>query len=123
MSHLSQPLWWQERARIRTAKLAEAIEHLKTALLQLGGVQGALIYGSYARGEVGPESDLDIMLIQKSDFPFVERMTNVYSKLRLGIPYDLVVYTPDEFQKLKNTSNFVAQAAREGIWIDARAAV
>ena len=113
------PPWWRKSAAARKLLLSQAVSLLHKKLKEYPKVHGALIYGSYATDSVGPDSDLDIMVIADSDLPQLERMTPFYQELRLGVAFDLVVYTPAEFERLKRTRGFVAQAAREGIWLDA----
>jgi uncharacterized protein len=49
---------------------SEIIELLKRycTLLNISGirVEKAFLYGSYARGEAGPDSDIDVMLVSES---------------------------------------------------------
>jgi len=42
-------------------------------------------------------------------------------RLDLDVPCDLIVDEPAEFERLVIERNFVAQALREGMWIDAAA--
>lgn len=57
-----------------------------------------IAFGSYARGEHDPESDLDLIVELESDKPFWERTIEVG---KLFVPrdwaLDLLVYTPEEF--------------------------
>lgn len=61
-----------------------------------------IAFGSYARGEHGPESDLDLIVELESDKPFWERTIEVG---KLFVPrdwaLDLLVYTPEEFVEHK----------------------
>lgn len=57
-----------------------------------------IAFGSYARGEHGPDSDLDLIVEMETDKPFFERMAEVSSIFGLrNWPMDLIVYTPEEF--------------------------
>jgi predicted nucleotidyltransferase len=121
MEGASYPQWWRERAQMREARIRASIERLRARLTHIEGVRGALVFGSYARGTVGPTSDIDLIVIQETDVPQVERTANMYVLLACDLPLDLVVYTPTEFERLRTTRNFVRQAAEEGKWIYARA--
>ncbi len=115
------PAWWIERAAKRSALLALAVERLRTVVDESPDLIGALIFGSYAHGTVGPDSDLDVMLITTEPAhgdPGL-RYARLVSRLRLDVPCDLIVYEADEFVRLKTERNFVARAVRDGIWIDA----
>lgn len=114
------PAWWIARASERRALLDIAVGRLRERLPLLVGARSALVFGSYATGRVGPTSDLDVMVILDDDGqPWNERCARAARELDLGVPCDLIVYTPGEFAHLKETRNFVARAAREGLWFDA----
>jgi uncharacterized protein len=56
--------------------------------------------GSYARGDWGVGSDLDVVLIvRESAHPFHQRNLE-FDTLSLPVPVDLLVYTADEWEKM-----------------------
>ena len=57
------------------------------------------LFGSTARGDVGPDSDVDLLVVIKdSPLSFFERGAIAYRALRhIGVPVDVQVYTQDEF--------------------------
>lgn len=62
-----------------------------------------VVFGSRARGEAGPESDLDLMVEMESDKPPRERARAVdalFARRRWAM--DLVVYTPEEVRRFKD---------------------
>jgi len=86
---------------------------------QLGAAINAeyvILFGSYARGEAGPESDVDLMIIAESELPRFKRSRELYKLFR---PYpfgmDIVVYTPQEIENGKKSPlSFVSTVLREG---------
>jgi len=60
--------------------------------------------GSYARGRADLFTDLDILVIMDTDKPFVERTAEIYGLLALPVDADILCYTPDEFEKMKETA-------------------
>lgn len=73
-----------------------------------------LLFGSYAIGKAGEDSDLDFIIIKKTDKPKHKRGREVRRHL-LGskIPMDLKVYTPEEFEKEKDSElSFVYSALK-----------
>jgi uncharacterized protein len=113
------PPWWHKRAAARKELLDAAVTRLRSALPGIAGARIAIVFGSYASGKVGPESDLDIMLIRETAEPPLRRANDLYADLLLGVPFDVVVYTPAEFERLRHERPFVAQAADQGLWIHA----
>jgi predicted nucleotidyltransferase len=74
-------------------------------------------FGSYARGDWGVGSDLDIIVIlERSDLP-VERRAAEWDTTMLPVPADLMVYTEEEWQSMKNGGRFGAAVMREAVWI------
>lgn len=116
---LPYPPWWLERAAGRKAELDASVERLRALLPTLPSIHGALLFGSYARDTVGPDSDLDLIVIQETDEPILSRGTELRGPLfeALRVPYDLIVYSPTEYERFSRELSFVAQARDEGIWI------
>ncbi|GAC1567238.1 MAG: hypothetical protein NVS2B3_04380 [Vulcanimicrobiaceae bacterium] len=74
-------------------------------------IRAALVFGSYATDRVGPESDLDLMLVTTLEAAGDSglRHARIARRLRLGC------------QRLRIERPFVARARRDGMWIDAKA--
>jgi predicted nucleotidyltransferase len=81
----------------------------------------AILFGSFARRQADSESDLDLLLIEQTDLPFLERGLEHLLLCRLGVAIDLLVYTPEEYQRLKEEGNpLIERVEKEGITIYAR---
>jgi predicted nucleotidyltransferase len=75
---------------------------------KLGGnkdVLEAYVFGSVAMGRPGFWSDIDIVVVMETKAPFVERPREFFNLLDLGIPVDILVYTPGEFTAIRNSSS------------------
>jgi predicted nucleotidyltransferase len=63
-----------------------------------------ILFGSRARGEADELSDYDLMVIKRTDRSFVERLQDMVPYLvQLKHPADIVVYTPEEFDRMEDT--------------------
>jgi len=60
------------------------------------------LFGSYARGRADLFTDLDVLVVMRTEEPFVERVKMLYGLLALPVDLDLVCYTPQEFEDLKD---------------------
>lgn len=75
--------------------LPVVIDRLRSTLQPLA----IYLHGSFARGCVGPDSDLDLVVVlRESSLSFYERAARAYRALaNVGVPVDLQVYTKAEF--------------------------
>jgi len=70
-------------------------------LLKAKDVQSAYVVGSYARQQAEAWSDIDLLIVYETEMPFVER-PRIFDELRdFGVPFDILVYTPNEFASLE----------------------
>ena len=74
--------------------------------------------GSYARGDWGVGSDVDLLLIvAESDEPFTRRSI-AWDTSELPVPADVLVYTEAEWNALSEQgAHFYRIAEREAVWV------
>ena len=81
----------------------------------------AILFGSFARGDADLASDVDLVLIEQTSAPFVERGRAHLPLFHLGVGVDLFVYTPEEYERLKRDGNpLIARVEEEGVTVYAR---
>jgi predicted nucleotidyltransferase len=75
-----------------------------------------ILFGSYARGQAGQDSDLDFLVIEPAVESEFQEMVRLGEALRpLKIPVDVLVTTAATFEYWADTPNTVYyRAAREG---------
>ncbi len=75
-----------------------------------------VLFGSRARGDSRPDSDLDLLIVKDSAEARHRRLIPAYRALRgLGIPKDIVWYTPQEVADWAEVVNhLVWRALNEG---------
>jgi predicted nucleotidyltransferase len=116
-SLISSVLRWPDRRTVdeavRTWAQSEAKRHPE--LLKLG------YFGSYARGDWGVGSDLDLLaVVDQVSEPF-ERRSVRWDLSVLPVPADVLVYTKDEWQRLHvEKSRFANVIRTEVVWIFSR---
>jgi predicted nucleotidyltransferase len=76
-----------------------------------------VLFGSCARGEAGPGSDVDLLVVAESGLPRWQRSALAYRELcRVDVPVDLVVYTPSEAREWSAVPEaLVSRALAEGL--------
>ena len=66
-------------------------------------------------------SDVDLVLIERTSRPFLERGLEHLPLFRLGVGVDLLIYTPEEYEQLKRDGNpLIERVEQEGVTIYAR---
>lgn len=76
--------------------------------------QAIILFGSASRREMGKDSDLDILLIKKTDKSFQDRMREARMSVRTNLPLDIIVLTPKEAREFPKRSTFFSQIIEEG---------
>lgn len=102
----------------RRKDIEKELQRIKTVLPALN-VEKALLFGSSARGETGAGSDIDLLIVMKTELPFLERLTALYKILDPQVALDLLVYTPEEMEMLAGRP-FIKEILREGVVLYAK---
>lgn len=97
------------------------IERIKNLLVDGLGPEAIYLFGSAAdNSRYDPQkSDIDLLLIRRTSLPFRKRYAEARSCLRdLAYPFDILSYTPGEFDALKDdVYSVVHNAVKNGIKI------
>jgi predicted nucleotidyltransferase len=97
----------------RDPKLAEIVQRLVTAYQP----ERIYLFGSVARGDAGPDSDYDLLVVVADDAPPERRDDDLaYRALRgTGIAADVVVWMHSRFERRKHVvASLPATVLREG---------
>lgn len=78
-----------------------------------------IIFGSYAWGQPGPDSDVDLFIVKETTERPIDRrvaLRNMLSYPRNRIPYDLLVVTPGEVEcRMRIGDAFVKEIVEKGV--------
>lgn len=91
---------------------SEEIQSELTRLLRIirtdATVERVILFGSAVHPEkIHSQSDIDLCLIQRTDLRFYDRLAYWISRIQPRIGLDLVVYTPAEFEEMRETNYFI----------------
>lgn len=83
-----------------------------------------ILFGSYARGDAGPDSDVDLLVVMHVQGSRRQKATEIDLALAdRRIPLDLLVVTPEQFERDRDVIGTVIRpAALEGKVLYERAA-
>ncbi|MGC8958948.1 MAG: nucleotidyltransferase domain-containing protein [Chloroflexia bacterium] len=87
-----------KRAEYRRA-LDASLERIVALLSRRPEVQRVILFGSYAEGRADLLTDLDLLVVMESPLDFVARTAALYRELDSAVDVDLLVYTPEEFER------------------------
>jgi len=92
--------------------LAEIVHRLVSSFAP----QKIVLFGSRAAGEARPDSDFDLLIVWRDEHPPAARAAAIReSLLDIGVPMNIAVVTPSEFNRLRSRrTHIVAIADREG---------
>ena len=96
------------------------LQQMVDTIVREASPEAIILFGSRARGDARPDSDIDLLIIETEPFsPQHSRRkeaAGLYMALRgLAISKDILLYSRDEFEHWKNSINHVVgRALREG---------
>lgn len=75
-----------------------------------------ILFGSYAYGHPSPDSDMDLLIVMDTNAKPHKRAVPIRKVLKgIGIPKDVIVKTPDEFERFKDViGTIIYPAAHKG---------
>jgi predicted nucleotidyltransferase len=93
-----------------------ALELLVRRIVEVARPDRIVLFGSAARGEMGPDSDLDVLVV-KSGVQHRRRLAqDIYMNLSgVGLGVDVIVLTPEDIEAQRNSvGSIVGPALAEG---------
>ena|SRR3989338_8714333 len=97
------------------AQIQAEIKNITDQIVKKYKPQKIILFGSAARGEFGPDSDLDFLIIKDDKRLKIERMQTIYRLVEKKAPADFLVYTPKEVRhRTKLGDPFLRTIFREG---------
>jgi len=101
---------WHQQTRRRAMELERQIARIFAPVKP----ERVILFGSRARGDADERSDVDLIVVYRTERRFLDRLEELYRLWTLPIGVDILAYTPEEFARLLEESAFVADAAAQG---------
>ena len=91
-------------------------ERIVDAFLQFDPLK-IILFGSGARGDADPQSDIDVIIVYQTEKRFMDRLRELHESWPLPKAVDILAYTPDEYEAMLEISAFVQDAVKQGFVI------
>ena len=105
----------------RAARVDDALlQRMTAALVEAADPDRVILFGSHARGDAGPESDIDLIVVEAKSFGPERDVRLEEARLRRALPgfdisVDILVFSRDDVDYWRDSLNHVlARALREG---------
>ncbi len=115
---MQQELAISQAALANDPRIEEAVRRVAEGIQ----ARAIVVFGSRARGQARPDSDLDLLVVAEVDAPGKPTWDEAYLRIMqllwgIRMPIDVVLCSPAEFDRWRTTRNHVyGQAARDG-WV------
>lgn len=99
---------------LNTPSVQDVIAEMVHRIVSRFNPDKIILFGSHARGQAGPDSDVDLLIVMPSHGSKRERAIEIYGLLAgMGVPKDVIVVTPGEFEAYRDAPGTVIRTARQ----------
>ncbi len=95
-----------------------AMNKIKEFGRQIGeefGAERVILFGSYAKGDASPDSDVDLLVIGPFEGRGVDTSVEIRMRLRPHFPVDMLIRTPAKIQqRIEMGDDFIREILEEG---------
>ena len=96
--------------------VSKEIRNITAQIIEKYKPEKIILFGSAARGEPTPDSDVDFLIIKKETPLYgADRIRELSKVIDRNIPVDFLIYRPEEFNKrIKMGDPFLKTIVKEG---------
>ena len=98
----------------------QMLDEMKEAIVRAVAPEQIYLFGSHARGDATPDSDIDLLIVEEVPFGLERSRWKEITRIRDALPSfsiatDILVYSTDEVAKWQGSMNhIIAHCLREG---------
>ena len=94
----------------------EVLEKIIQRIVEVAQPDQIILFGSAAREEMGPHSDVDLLVVKSGEFDQSRLVGDIYMNLHgVGQAVDVIMVTPEQVERYRNTHCLIiAPALRQG---------
>jgi predicted nucleotidyltransferase len=96
--------------------IEQEIDSITEQIIEKYGPEKIILFGSAITGDIGPDSDIDFLII-KRDTPYkgAERIRELSRLIERNVAVDFFIYRPDEYEKRISMGDpFLKTITKEG---------
>ena len=107
---------------MRKSRLERIIDEMVLRIVERFDPERIILFGSAARGDAGPDSDVDLLVVMPVEGSRREKAVEIGVAVNdIPVPKDIVVTTPEDFEWRKEIVGTIERPAeREGRLVYAR---
>ena len=84
------------------------IDQLVERIVEVVNPLKIILFGSAARGEMGPDSDVDVLVVMPNGIHRRRTAQHLHIEMRgIPLPVDILVATPEDLKKHKNNIGLI----------------
>ena len=89
-----------------------SLDEIVRRIVEVAAPERIILFGSAARGQMGPHSDLDLLVIKSGDFHRGHLAEEIYLKMH-GVEFavDVTVATPEDIERYRDSHALVYKPA------------
>jgi predicted nucleotidyltransferase len=97
-------------------EIEKILDEVKRRIVPRFNPQRIILFGSYAGGQPGPDSDLDLLIVMEVEGSTRQKANEIDMLLAdRSIPMDFIVLTPEQYERQKKMVGSIArQIEQEG---------
>jgi predicted nucleotidyltransferase len=84
----------------RKQLLDEEMSRCVRMLTEQSSPEKVILFGTLANGSVHEWSDIDLVIVERTHLPFFQRIKKIRKIIQPKVGMDIMVYTPEEFDRL-----------------------
>ena len=106
----------------KKTKVRAQIDRMVKRIVKQFDPEKIILFGSHARGDAGPDSDVDLLVVLAVEGSKLETCVEIRGALgEISVPVDVIVTTPEDFAWRKDTVGTIEwPATKEGKVLYAR---
>jgi predicted nucleotidyltransferase len=103
MSKIKQKIDQSDKKRYSSERkqlLDEEMNRCLSMLTEQSSLEKVILFGTLANGAVHEWSDIDLVVVERTQLPFFQRIKRLRKLLKPRVGMDIMVYTSEEFDRL-----------------------